>query len=75
MGENQIKATDKKLDKEFLDRIVGIRRDLHQHPELSWQEHKTQQKIITWLGELGVHNFREVAGTGLIVDIERIRVK
>lgn len=58
------------MDKEFLDRIVEIRRDLHQHPELSWQEHKTHQKIIAWLGELGVHNFREVAGTGLIVDIE-----
>jgi hippurate hydrolase len=70
MGKHQIKATDKKLDKEFLDRIVEIRRDLHQYPELSWQEHKTHQKIISWVKELGINNFREVAGTGLIVDIE-----
>ncbi len=51
------------------ERIVAIRRDLHQHPELSWQEERTSRVIADRLGELGIAFRKAVAGTGIIADI------
>jgi amidohydrolase len=36
------------------DRLIDIRRDLHQHPELGFQEVETSAKIRAYLDELGV---------------------
>lgn len=49
-------------------RLVAIRRDLHAHPELSWQEVRTAQQICRFLDELGI-KYRNVAGTGIIADL------
>ena len=51
------------------DRIVAIRRDLHQHPELSWQEHRTAERVCSFLDELGVAYSAGVGGTGVIADL------
>ncbi len=51
------------------ERIVAIRRDLHQHPELSWQEERTAGVIAKRLGELGIAFQTGVAGTGILADI------
>ena len=51
------------------ERIVAIRRDLHQHPELSWQEERTAEVIADRLGELGIAFRKGVAGTGILADI------
>lgn len=45
-------------------RIVETRRDLHAHPELSWQEQRTQQVILERLGTLGLDDVRPIARTG-----------
>lgn len=45
-----------------------IRRDFHQNPELSFNEYRTQEKIILTLNELGIH-CSKIAGTGVIADI------
>lgn len=29
--------------------LVTLRRDFHAHPELSWKERRTQQKILEYL--------------------------
>lgn len=50
-------------------RLVAVRRDLHQHPELSWQERRTADQICRFLDELGVVYRRDVATTGIIADI------
>lgn len=49
--------------------MVALRRDLHQHPELSWQERRTHDVICQELTRLGVAHRPNVAGTGVIADI------
>ena len=55
------------LSKNLYTRIVDFRRDLHLHPELSWEEHRTQKQITTYLDRLNV-SYRTAAGTGVIAD-------
>lgn len=49
--------------------IVKIRRDLHQHPELSFQENKTSLYIQKELKKLGIPFKSGVAGTGVIATL------
>ena len=49
--------------------ICRLRRDLHQHPELSWQESRTAQKICESLEGIGITPHRGVAGTGIVADL------
>lgn len=46
------------------ERIVATRRDFHEHPELSWQEQRTQRVILERLRELGLSDVRPIAKTG-----------
>lgn len=46
------------------DTVIALRRDFHQHPELSWQEHRTQEKVLARLRELGLDDVRPIAKTG-----------
>jgi hypothetical protein len=41
-----------KIDPEIFDRMVAFRRDLHQHPELSWEEERTSNQVSSrsWTG-------------------------
>lgn len=48
---------------------VGIRRHLHAHPELSFEETETQQYLAGQLKALGIP-FREIAGTGLLAEVK-----
>ena len=40
--------------------------DLHQHPELSFQENRTSEKIAIELGSLGFEVTQPVGSTGLV---------
>lgn len=51
------------------ERLVGIRRDLHAHPEVGWQERRTTQRLEAALGAAGLTTRRLPRGTGLLVDI------
>lgn len=48
--------------------IRSLRRQFHREPELSFNECRTQEKIISVLGELGI-DCRKIADTGVIADI------
>ncbi|HEX5479287.1 MAG TPA: M20 family metallopeptidase [Dehalococcoidia bacterium] len=48
----------------LLNDAIAVRRDLHRHPELSTEEHRTQQVILERLRALGLDDVRAVAGTG-----------
>ena len=50
-------------------RLVALRRDLHQHPELAWEERRTHDVICRELTRLGIAHRSHVAGTGVIADI------
>lgn len=49
--------------------LLALRRDLHRHPELSWQETRTQQALERALEAFGVRNVRRIAKTGLVATI------
>lgn len=50
-------------------RLVEIRRHLHMHPELSFQEVETSRYILSLLDEWGVSYTSGIAGTGIIAEI------
>lgn len=49
-----------------LDALLGLRRDLHAHPELSWKEERTADKLERALIALGARDVVRVAGTGVV---------
>jgi amidohydrolase len=49
--------------------LVDFRRDLHRHPELSYHEHATTDKIVNWLRANGLNPQVLGSGTGLVCDI------
>jgi len=55
--------------KSIEDYIVSFRRDLHENPELSGQEFKTQEKIMKELDVLGIP-YRKAGNTSLIAELE-----
>ncbi len=50
--------------------IVAIRRHIHAHPELSFQEYNTAKFIAQTLKDLGLSVQEGIANTGLMVQIE-----
>ena len=54
----------------LLEEIISIRRHLHQHPELSFQEFKTSETIRGWLDQWGIpYTFPHVK-TGIVATIK-----
>jgi amidohydrolase len=61
-----IKAAAEKLYPE----IVSIRQDLHQHPELSFQEERTSAKVTDYLAKHGIAYDTGWAGFGIVAIIK-----
>ena len=57
--------------KEIAGWIVGIRRQLHRHPELMYREVKTSQLVRDTLDGLGIKYRHPVAVTGVVATIGR----
>ena len=49
--------------------VIEFRRELHRHPELSFEEHRTQRFIIDALEAEGI-TCRAIAGTGVLAMLE-----
>ncbi|MHB0962061.1 MAG: M20 metallopeptidase family protein [Gemmatimonadaceae bacterium] len=49
--------------------LVDLRRDLHAHPELSWNEVRTQARLEDALRGAGIFDVRRVADTGLVARV------
>lgn len=52
------------------EELVAIRRYLHQHPELSFQEYNTAKYIASCLQQCGIEFRAGVAGTGIVATIQ-----
>src|SRR5713226_2371698 len=48
------------------EKLVAIRRDLHQHPELAFKEVRTAQRVSETLHDLGIEHETGVAKTGVV---------
>ena len=51
---------------EFHDDLTVWRRDIHAHPELAFEEHRTADIVATKLGEFGLEVHRGLAETGVV---------
>jgi hippurate hydrolase len=49
-----------------VSRLIELRRDLHQHPELSWKENRTADRLADAVRSLGAERVDRVAGTGVV---------
>ena len=60
--------TDSPLDaiRRCHDELTEIRRDLHAHPELGLEEHRTADLVAAKLAEWGIEVHRGVGGTGVV---------
>ncbi len=58
------------LAKEYYEEVRGIRRHLHMHPELSYEEVETGKYIVSKLEEWGINYLYPVAGNGVVAIIE-----
>ena len=54
----------------LLENALNWRRQLHQHPELGYQEQQTSELVANVLAEAGLQVFRGLAGTGVIGTLE-----
>ncbi|MEX2177537.1 MAG: M20 family metallopeptidase [Gemmatimonadaceae bacterium] len=55
------------------ERLADLRRSIHQEPELAFRESRTAEKLEVALRDLGVSDFRRVAGTGIVARIKGSR--
>jgi hippurate hydrolase len=51
---------------DLLEALIHFRRDIHAHPELGFNEHRTSDRIAALLGEAGIEVHRGIGGTGLV---------
>ena len=56
----------KLLDLPFLADITAIRRDIHAHPELAFEESRTADVVARTLESYGIEVHRGLAGTGVV---------
>ncbi len=69
MGINLLTTLFTKLEN-YYPEMVEIRRYLHQHPELSFQEVNTANFIASYYEKLGVEVQRGVGGNGVVAKIQ-----
>jgi amidohydrolase len=64
--DDQLLATIGSRVSAIESKMVGWRRDIHQHPELSNQEHRTAALVAAHLRSLGLEVKTGVGGTGVV---------
>ena len=55
------------------DDVVIVRRDLHMHPELGFQEHRTAAIVAARLRHLGFEVFEGIGRTGVVGTMRGVR--
>ncbi|HEX9582532.1 MAG TPA: M20 family metallopeptidase [Gemmatimonadales bacterium] len=55
---------------EARERLLALRHDLHRHPELSFEEHRTAERLEGELAMLNPANLARVAQTGVVARIK-----
>ncbi|MCF8183780.1 MAG: amidohydrolase [Polynucleobacter sp.] len=50
-------------------KIAALRRDIHAHPELAFDEHRTAGKVAAFLEHLGLEVHRGIARTGVVAKL------
>ncbi|MFK7952146.1 MAG: M20 family metallopeptidase [Ekhidna sp.] len=67
---NKLISKIKSLSEEYFEEILEIRRHIHAHPELSFEEYKTADFIERKLADFGIENVKRIAKTGVTFCLE-----
>jgi amidohydrolase len=59
------------MDKNLSERLITLRRQLHQFPELGYQEYKTAELISGELKRLGIDHKTTIAKTGIVATLKK----
>lgn len=59
------------MDAQLTDRLISIRRLIHAHPELGYQEENTSRLVREELDRLGIPYTAQVAGTGVVGELRK----
>ena len=57
--------------KTYHDELTAIRRDIHAHPEIGFEEHRTSDIVAAKLAEWGIEVHRNIGGTGVVGVLRR----
>lgn len=60
----------KTLANQYLNEVVSIRRHLHQHPELSFEEFNTSKYVCSILDKYNISYKKDIVKTGIVAIIE-----
>jgi len=60
----------KDLSESYFDEVVRLRREIHRHPELAFEEHKTAALVSNFLKKNNIPHTTGVAKTGVVALIE-----
>jgi amidohydrolase len=63
---NHLKSKIEILSKEYLSENISVRRHLHAHPELSFEEYNTSNYIADKLGEYNIPFVQGIVKTGIV---------
>ena len=66
-------ASIKAQAQEMAGELSALRRDFHQHPELSHQEERTARVVAEYLRDLGMAVRTGIAGHGVVADLQGAR--
>jgi amidohydrolase len=70
---NNLLTAIKAMAQDMAREVTALRRDFHQHPELSHQEERTAQVVAEYLRDLGLKVRTGIAGHGVVADLEGAR--
>jgi len=56
--------------KGYQDELVAIRHDLHEHPEIGFEEHRTSDIVAKLLDSWGIDVHRGLGGTGVVGELK-----
>ena len=60
----------KQLAHQYFDEVISFRRHIHQHPELSFEEHETSNYVCSILDKYNITYTKGIVKTGIVAIIE-----
>lgn len=65
-----LKQNIKALARDIYPEVLAMRRHIHSHPELSFEEKETSAFVASTLGKLGIECKTDIAGYGVVAEIQ-----